>query len=158
MLKILFINNINNSFVEIFNLGNFRHYEQLDKAAEKESVGYLWEILEYKLVNLLLRPGDNHVEIMNFAVSKFAYFDWSYFLSVTQHLDIVAYDSVIASGVVLGHSNYGLQAWDNVTKHNRHYTTYLFYHRPTINLCQVTHDCMLKGNLVKVVSQIYDLK
>lgn len=61
VLKTLFINNINNSFVEKLNLANSRYYEQLDKAAEKENVGYLREILEYKLVNLLLRPGDNHV-------------------------------------------------------------------------------------------------
>ena len=65
MLKTLFVNNINNSFVEKLNLANLRYYEQLDKAAEKENVGYSQESLGYKLVNLLLRPGNNHVEIMN---------------------------------------------------------------------------------------------
>ena len=103
VLRTLFINNINNSFVEKLNLANFRYYEQLDKAAEKENVGYLREILEYKLVNLLLRPGDNHVEIMNVSL---LFLNLHTLTGVTQHLDIVAYDSVIASGVVLGHSNY----------------------------------------------------
>ena len=65
VLRTLFINNINNSFVEKLNLANSRYYEQLDKAAEKENVGYSRDILEFKLVNLLLRPGDKHLEIMN---------------------------------------------------------------------------------------------
>ena len=43
VLRTLFINKINNSFVEKLNLANFRYFEQLDKAAEKDNVGYLRE-------------------------------------------------------------------------------------------------------------------